>query len=83
MKYVQHEGDHLKYLIVEPNGFDKQARYPMVVLLHGFGAHMRDLAGLASAIDSRGYVYAFPMLMGYRFGYATFLQPESPPMQVQ
>ncbi len=60
MKYVQHEGDHLKFITVEPNGFEPEHPYPLVVLLHGFGAHMGDLAGLAPAIDSRGYVYAFP-----------------------
>lgn len=60
MKYVQHEGDHLKFITVEPNGFEPEHPYPLVILLHGFGAHMGDLAGLASAIDSRGYVYAFP-----------------------
>ncbi len=31
-----------------------------------------------SAIAAEAYIYAFPMLMGYRFGYATFLQPASP-----
>ncbi len=31
-----------------------------------------------SAIAEEAYVYAFPMLMGYRYGYATFLQPKSP-----
>jgi len=31
-----------------------------------------------SAIAEEAYVYAFPMLMGYRYGYATFLQPASP-----
>lgn len=31
-----------------------------------------------SAIAAEAYVFAFPMLMGYRYGYATFLQPASP-----
>ena len=31
-----------------------------------------------SAIAAEAYIYAFPMLMGYRYGYATFLQPASP-----
>jgi len=30
------------------------------------------------AIAEEAYIYAFPMLMGYRYGYATFLQPASP-----
>ena len=32
----------------------------------------------AKQIAEEAYIYAFPMLMGYRFGYATFLQPASP-----
>ena len=28
------------------------------IMLHGFGANMQDLAGLAPAIESEGYVYA-------------------------
>ncbi|NHZ71459.1 MAG: DUF1254 domain-containing protein [Proteobacteria bacterium] len=30
------------------------------------------------AIAEEAYIWAFPMLMGYRYGYATFLQPASP-----
>lgn len=29
-------------------------------------------------IAEEAYIYAFPMMMGYRFAYATFLQPASP-----
>lgn len=32
----------------------------------------------AKAIAREAYLFAFPMLMGYRFAYATFLQPASP-----
>ena len=48
----------------------------MVMLLHGFGASMRDLASLSPAIDSKSYVYIFPnapieMRIGYGMtGYA-------------
>jgi hypothetical protein len=31
-----------------------------------------------SAIAEEAYIYAFPMMMGYRFGYANNLQPASP-----
>jgi hypothetical protein len=31
-----------------------------------------------SAIARDAYVYAFPMMMGYRYAYATYLQPASP-----
>ncbi len=29
-------------------------------------------------ITREAYLYAFPMLMGYRYGYATYLDPDSP-----
>ena len=35
-------------------------------------------AAEVAAIAREAYIYSFPMLMGYRFGYATFLQPASP-----
>ena len=53
-------GAQLRYLTVHPDGYDPNKRYPMVIMLHGFGANMQDLAGLAPVIDTRGYVYAFP-----------------------
>ena len=55
-----HEGPGLKYLTVLPDGYDPEAAYPVVIMLHGFGANMHDLAGLAPPINSTGYVYACP-----------------------
>jgi phospholipase/carboxylesterase len=52
--------DPLPYVLVQPDGFTPQAGYPLVVLMHGFGANMYDLTSLAPAIDAEGYVYAFP-----------------------
>ncbi len=60
MEAQSFEGKALSYVLVTPRGFDTSAGYPLVVLLHGFGASMQDLAGLAPAIDGEGYVYAFP-----------------------
>jgi len=54
------DGKSLSYVLMLPDGFDSAAGYPLVVLLHGFGASMEDLAGLAPAIDASGYAYAFP-----------------------
>lgn len=54
------EGGALDYVLVTPDGFKADGSWPLVVLLHGFGAHMYDLANLAPAIDPEGYVYAFP-----------------------
>ncbi len=60
MRAESHEGPGLKYLTVLPDDYDSERSYPLVVMLHGFGANMQDLAGLAPVINSRGYVYACP-----------------------
>ena len=60
MQATQHQGKTLQYIAVEPDGYDPTQKYPMIILLHGFGAHMGDLASLAPAIDATGYVYIFP-----------------------
>lgn len=60
MEARQLQGKTLHYIAVEPDGYDPSRKYPMIILLHGFGAHMGDLASLAPAIDSEGYVYIFP-----------------------
>ena len=56
----QLQGKTLHYIAVEPDGYDLDRTYPMIILLHGFGAHMGDLASLAPAIDAENYVYIFP-----------------------
>lgn len=53
-------GDGLHYLAIFPDDYDENARYPVIVMLHGFGANMQDLAGLAPSLNSRGYVYVCP-----------------------
>ena len=60
MEGKQHEGKTLRYSVIHPDDYDPNIDYPMVVLLHGFGADMHDLAGLCPAIDRRGYLYALP-----------------------
>lgn len=54
------EGKSLPYVLVKPPGFTPGAGWPLVVLVHGRGASMYDLAGLAPVLDDSGYVYAFP-----------------------
>src|SRR5207244_6536163 len=54
------ESGALSHIVVEPEGHDETKGYPLVVLLHGFGANMHDLVSLAPAIAGRGYIYAFP-----------------------
>ena len=60
MKGEQHEGRSLNYVTVTPDDYNPAVSYPLVIMLHGFGAHMGDLAGLAGAIEDKGYVYACP-----------------------
>ena len=60
MQATQHQGKTLHYIAIEPDGYDSSQKYPMIILLHGFGAHMGDLATLAPAIDPQGYIYIFP-----------------------
>lgn len=54
------QGNSLKYLTVLPDDYSPELRYPLVIMLHGFGATMADLADLAPAINPGGYVYACP-----------------------
>ena len=69
MKGEQHDGRSLKYLTVTPDDYDPAVSYPLVIMLHGFGAHMGDLANLAPAIEDKGYVYACPNApMAFDFG---------------
>jgi phospholipase/carboxylesterase len=60
MRSERHQGKSLTYLTVLPDGYSSELRYPLVIMLHGFGANMADLAGLAPVINSTGYVYACP-----------------------
>ena len=60
MEIIEHYGKSLKYLTVEPDGYDSTRQYPMVILLHGYGAHMGDLTGLSPFIDKTRYLYVLP-----------------------
>ena len=60
MNGERHQGKGLKYLTVLPDEYNPDWPYPLVIMLHGFGANMDDLAGLAPAINRRGYIYACP-----------------------
>lgn len=69
------EGNSLAYILVEPDDYDKSQEYPAVILLHGFGASMRDLVGLAPGIDQGGYLYLFPnapIRMQFEYGMTGF-----------
>jgi len=60
MKAVESQSSTLAYLTVFPDNYEAGQPYPMIVCLHGRGADLRDLAGLAPAIDQRGYLYVCP-----------------------
>jgi phospholipase/carboxylesterase len=60
MNQKQYQGRSLQYLVVEPDGYDPDREYPLVILLHGFGSNMGDLAALTPAINRTGYLYACP-----------------------
>ena len=60
MQAQQHQGQNLDYITITPDDYDPALNYPLVLMLHGFGANMRDLASLAPAIEDKGYIYACP-----------------------
>ena len=78
MKTITHQGKSLNYLTVHPDNYRQEESYPLVILLHGYGANKQDLASLSPAIDAEGYVYAYPNapfavqigpgMMGYAWG---------------
>ena len=60
MRAEINEGTGLQYVTVVPDQYTPDSSYPLVIMLHGFGANMQDLAGLAPAFNATGYVYACP-----------------------
>ena len=60
MRTEINEGPGLQYVTVVPDDYTPDSSYTLVIMLHGFGANMQDLAGLAPAISADGYVYACP-----------------------
>lgn len=60
MEAHQYEGKTLSYITVYPDDYKENTNYPMVILLHGYGADMSDLAGLVPAMHRTGYIYVIP-----------------------
>ena len=60
MEVRENQGKTLKYLTVEPEGYDGSKRYPLFILLHGYGSSMGDLARMSPLIDATGYLYVCP-----------------------
>jgi len=69
MEIFEEIGDNLRYLVVLPNDYYPERDYPLLILLHGFGANMRNLVPLAGSINQNGYIYVFPNApMGFQMG---------------
>ena len=72
----------LKYIVSEPDGYIEGKSYPVVILLHGFGANMNDLLDMVSYLDFQPCVYVFPnapvdLRVPYGFnGYAWINPPD-------
>ena len=60
MKSSVDRGGPLDYVTVYPDDYDEHKSYPLIILLHGFGANKDDLSGLAPVIDRKAYLYALP-----------------------
>ena len=60
MEAKQFESLSLRALIVEPDEYDPDREYPLIVLMHGYGSNMADLAGLTPAISRTEYLYVCP-----------------------
>ncbi len=45
---------------MEPDGYRADRTYPLVILMHGYGSNMSDLAPLAPMISTEGCLFAFP-----------------------
>ncbi|MEC8890417.1 MAG: alpha/beta hydrolase [Chloroflexota bacterium] len=50
----------LAYTAVIPRGHSKEAEIRGIILLHGYGSHMGDLAGLAQMIGDNKYTFFCP-----------------------
>ncbi|MBK15640.1 MAG: hypothetical protein CL770_02995 [Chloroflexi bacterium] len=84
MKLKEFSGESLKYIVSEPDEYIEGKIYPIVILLHGFGASMRDLIGMVSYLNCQPCIYIFPnapidLKISYSFdGYAWINPPDQP-----
>jgi phospholipase/carboxylesterase len=60
MKRSVDRGSSLDYLTVYPDDHEEGKAYPLVLLLHGFGASKDDLSDLAPLIDRSNHIYVLP-----------------------
>jgi phospholipase/carboxylesterase len=60
MEVKRFEGKTHLYLTIEPDNYQPEADYPMVVMLHGYASSMEDVARLSTSIGQEGYIYVCP-----------------------
>ena len=60
MKKIRDDGKALKYVTIVPEDYSESKSYPLIILLHGYGSTMHDLASLAPEIDPHNFVYICP-----------------------
>tara|TARA_B110001454_G_scaffold209459_1_gene222965 strand:- start:1613 stop:2263 length:651 start_codon:yes stop_codon:yes gene_type:complete len=60
MKSSEHFGKNLPFLSLVPDKFDHNKKYGIVILMHGYGASMHDLSGIAPIINDEDFIYIFP-----------------------
>ena len=51
MEVQELHSESLEYLVIYPDSYDSGQRYPLVILLHGFGANPLRLLSIAKDIS--------------------------------
>ena len=60
MKTNDHFTKNLKFITYIPDKFDKNKKYGVIILMHGYGASMYDLVDIAPIINDTDFIYIFP-----------------------
>lgn len=60
MKVREFKGNSLPHMAIEPDNYQPNGDYPMVVMIHGYASSMQEVASLAPSISRDGYIYACP-----------------------
>ena len=60
LEFIKQSANSLDYITAHPNTYNPAKHYPMIILLHGYGSNMKDLAPLSGLISSEGYIFVFP-----------------------